>query len=496
MLFRVKAPLRQRSRAAAIVLLAGLAVVAVTRGILPRITALGSANDAAFNDLLATPADISFDTGCLPIDDPVMPVYECYEYASEMPAGRRVTFTSDQGIRAYASTFLIGTESRVRFTPTHAGVWRSSDGKEIAVTGPRPNYARGFVVAGNDGHWLRSADGRAFVPQFVMYHGSDIKFAVDEFVGRHGFTGLHIPNLRAFMQNPEFFEAIVLETYRAGGTTHFWLWGDQQREQSPDEYPGSVEELYTALGARLGPLPGWTLGFGFDLYEWATQEQIDRFRDAMSLQSSYPHLIGARGAKNRYISVYDDADFASWEWHQPNILDYRDHIREAGGRPAFSEDRFRIRKKTRYPDKDYTLDSTRQGLWFSMIAGGVANIWGNMDDSGYFSAAYANRDAIRFYRDFVDAQFSTDLRPIGEASANSACLSNATKLVCFASRPAAIRIPQQIDIERIESIVATDTIGLNRYELRGDAIASDGLVSVPHASDWALVAEFDAPASR
>ena len=53
---------------------------------------------------------------------------------------------------------------------------------------------------------------------------------------------------------------------------HLWTWGDEQRHMTPARWGinGNVDratpERYIA--ARLGPLPGWTMGYGFDLDEW------------------------------------------------------------------------------------------------------------------------------------------------------------------------------------------------------------------------------------
>ncbi len=99
-----------------------------------------------------------------------------------------------------------------------------------------------------------------------MYNELTLSEGIEEFVKDQGFNGMHITNLRDFLKNPEYFETVVLETYRAGGITHFWIWGDEQRQLTPKYYDGDINYLYNEILARLGPMPGWSVGYGFDLY--------------------------------------------------------------------------------------------------------------------------------------------------------------------------------------------------------------------------------------
>ncbi|MEC8891835.1 MAG: hypothetical protein VX901_00790, partial [Candidatus Poribacteria bacterium] len=65
---------------------------------------------------------------------------------------------------------------------------------------------------------------------------------------------------------------IILKTYAAGGAVHLWMWGDSSRDQNTKERWGlngcTDRRLQRYIAARLGPIPGWTLGYGYDLWEW------------------------------------------------------------------------------------------------------------------------------------------------------------------------------------------------------------------------------------
>lgn len=421
----------------------------------------------------------NFTESCLGPDDS-NPVWECYELAVDLPPGQPVTVRhSASGETHRTLTFATDSGSRFRFTPSRTGIWSFSPGGDIHINAQRPDYAKGFLGAAGQS-WQRTATRETVVPQYVMYDGANLDDALHEFVIEHGFSGFHITNLRDFLVNPGYFEAVVLKTYRLGGTTHFWIWGDAARRQTPETYGVEVAELYRQIAARLGPIPGWSVGFGFDLHEWASVEQVEAFRATLNETTSYRHMVGARGYKNRYRQISDRLDYASWEWHQPSFEDYVDHLQHANGMPAFSEDRFRIRQPSRYPDKDYDAQATLLGLWESALAGGVANIWGNKPEGASYSQAYPNKQAIRTYRTFIDEYFE---RPVARSDAvpGAKCLETASRHLCL------LRAVQELEVRTEHCrIIAVDA----RRSYREWELTEPGNERrLPHESAWAIVAE-------
>jgi hypothetical protein len=373
----------------------------------------------------------NYDESCLSIKEEYRPVWECYEVVLGPEADRTTVYIKHaSGDRHHVVSFNKDNRQRFRFTPTKKGRWCFNQTKKsynkheetcIDINAPKPTYANGFVAA--DGNkWIRTATGKAFVPQYVMYDKPALEAGINQFIIDHGFTGFHIIHLRDFLENPEYFEAVVLKTYRAGGVTHFWLWADASREKTPTTYGVDVDELYNEIIARLAPIPGWTLGYGFDLFEWVTEGEVSKLRERMHTKTSYRHLIGARGYKNEYREVDKNLDYASWEWHRPTYADYRRHIANAEGRPAFSEDRFRIRPASKHGYKNYNFDMTRRGLWHSLFAGGVANIWGYQKGNGEFSSPYPNKDQLLIYRQFADKYFTRQSGVIAPYFADAVCL--------------------------------------------------------------------------
>lgn len=425
-----------------------------------------------------------FSEGCLLPDQAFRPAWECYEVSVDAPVHKAVTVEHKGGTAFQVLTFEEDGQTKFRFTPTEKGVWSFSTGGNININADRPDYAKGFVGSKND-KWVRTATGKAFVPQFVMYDKPDLEAGLDEFIESHGFTGFHVTNLRDFLENPSYFEAVVLKTYRRGGATHFWIWGDRARKETPSTYGVNADLLYTEIAARLGPIPGWSVGYGFDLFEWASAKEIEQFRDKMREHCSYPHMIGGRGHKNEYKEISSNLDYTSWEWHRPGYQDYRDHFQAANGKPVFSEDRFRIRVPTRYPEKDYDFELTRRGLWHSAIAGGAANIWGNKPEGTDFSEPYENRDAIKTYSRFIDDTFSIQMQPDNALIDQGYCLRDRNQsAICYTEQSDSTTFNLQ-KIQTPFQIVAVDT--RKAYQAIDVSLSNKNPIwQPPYSSDWAF----------
>jgi hypothetical protein len=125
---------------------------------------------------------------------------------------------------------------------------------------------------------------------------------MQEFIIEHGFTGFHLlvgekwfnlkdketlenPDLQSF----EILETIISKVHKLGGACHLWMWGsDGQRDKMNGEGPRGVlgapgKEAHLRnlryLAALLGPLPGWTLGYGIDTENAvATIEQLNNWK--------------------------------------------------------------------------------------------------------------------------------------------------------------------------------------------------------------------------
>jgi hypothetical protein len=316
---------------------------------------------------------------------------------------------------------------RFRFTGTRPGQWAFTtssadpelDGHRGTLAVAPNDHAYGFVThAGNK--WARpfGARGelRAFTPQYVMYDGpaafygkpKKIDGDIQTFLIEHGFTGFHVPvfcrwfdleqeRSKAISSSDptpdrrtfEALELLISRVHAAGGVVHFWTWGDEQRNMTPVRWGinGQVDKrLQRYIAARLGPLPGWTMGHGFDLIEWVKVSELEVWRDSMHHHLGWSHLLGGRPAgpqqgtdHSAYRGWNRPLDYASYEHHRPTYEVYTAALEAFPDKPSFSEDRFRIRQSSRYASKDYSMETTRQGLWFANVT--------REDDVGHFPIA-------------------------------------------------------------------------------------------------------------
>ncbi len=118
--------------------------------------------------------------------------------------------------------------------------------------------------------------------------------------------------------DPDVFEALeyaIQYAHQRGGRTHIWAWGDQDRKQTPNFLPGGVlgkdhKRLMRYMAARLGPLPGWCMNFGFDTLELPDPESTtSQWANYLNELMGWDHLLCARGWKNSAFGINSYAGF-------------------------------------------------------------------------------------------------------------------------------------------------------------------------------------------
>ena len=444
-----------------------------------------------------------------------------------------VTFThAESGERITTEMFYAGGSTwKFRFAGTQAGTWTlttsSSDSELSGKTGTvtiTPNPAvHGFVKKFNQ-KWGWQGSDTAFVPQLVMYWApttyynqpSLIDNDIDTFMNEHGFNGFHTnvrcrwfdinedtydnistpnPDIRTF----EALELLITKVHAEGGLVHIWAWGDQQRHQTPVKWGINGAEdkrLQRYIAARLGPLPGWSMGYGFDLDEWVTASQLEAWRDNMHSKFGWPHFLGGRpSGPNRgtdhaaYVSWNEPLDYSSYEHHQPDYDVYVAALQAVPGQPAFSEDRFRMRSGSGgNPDKDYDMESTRRGLWHSAMAGGVANIWGRFHNSQGDGASdpYPNPEWIKTNAVFFEKHFLPDMTR-DNAITDGICLRNSgrSNYVFYKENTTSIQMNLSA-MNGVQPSVAVDARKSYVEISLGVLSATDQIWTAPYSSDWAV----------
>ena len=479
----------------------------------------------------------------------------------------QVTFTHQESeeTRQVALFYDDDDTWKFRFTATQPGEWSlqtaSSDPDLNGMTGTvtitdNPDAdAHGFMTSfGNKWGWQGTEE--AFIPQYVM--GKDLEYYYDldkdqvkenlidediqEFVTEHGFTGFHLSGKAqwfrlgageddAVNENPDVrtyqvLETIIRKVHEQGGACHLWLWGADGKNDDKGG-PGGIaggamsemdQRNLRYLAARLGPLPGWSMGYGFDTENgWATQEQLNTWKAFLEERTGWDHFLGARvgyddkgqwalkpmppkpplDEKNN-APIGDEyaswlgGDYTGYTSYRPMYERYQEAMQHQPQKPSFEEDRFRLRDREKWNYKDYNEPRTVHGLWYSAMAGGVANIWGNLLPEGNHGGSQPYqvdtiniKDQIKTYAQFFDNRFKKDMQAATQGEAKYLATPDQSQVLIYQEDAEAIEIslknaPAQLRAVAVDANKAYQEIELGEIKTQGNTWKA------PYPSDWAL----------
>ncbi|MFK7941553.1 MAG: Ig-like domain-containing protein [Paracoccaceae bacterium] len=492
---------------------------------------------------------------------------------NEFDVDAKAVFTHvDTGQVREAGLFWNGDDFAFRFSGVLDGEWEfqttstidALDGYFGRVGIAADPGARGFVVAEGTKFAQQLGDGGldAILPNFAMVttdieefyqNPGAVQELIDTFIHEHGFTGLHIPHLgnqifdlfsetsnygtripsTSNTPDPRTFEVletIIQAAHEAGAVVHIWPWGDSARGQTPDQLPdgeNGVEHhrVLEYFADRLGPLPGWTLGYGFDNNEWSSAAEAAEAAEHFRGRSDFDHLTSVRsdGPNDGRDHELDGEwhvgqDVADYEHYKPGydvfVAAFENQTQRGISldKPVLSGDRFRVRDGD--GPQDWSEAETVDTLWISTIAGGAAGIYGNMIDletgnessrngwegSQPYSQATINQittwnkffvENDRFVLDMERANYLTG----GERAEQYALLSEDTDLlVIYAEDTDTIEL-NLADLEADlgwSGSVRIRAVDTERAYIEVDAgihDVDDFSLSMERVSDWALAVE-------
>lgn len=380
---------------------------------------------------------------------------------------------------------------------------------------------RGYITTyGSKYMWTGTED--TFVPNYIMIDvianqrekgSSNDLSAITEgqmdafiqtFLVEHGFNGVHIPVYGQWFhigdnvvkaQDKEIdqktfdqLKMIISKVYEAGGCAHLWLWGDAQRGQTSKSLESGImgkEErlLLDEIYQQLNPVKGWTLGYGFDLWEWVTEQELEAWHNYLWQKRDWKHLLGARASKNQLNQLYEGLDISCYEYHKPSYQELLEMLNVRPGKPSFSSDRYRIRTPSKYPEKDYSADETLKGLWYHTMAGGVAAIWGNLDGSG----EYDNKEALKCFSVFWNDKnrFTPEMKA-DTTFTDAYCLTDRSRYAFYKENTD--QINYQLSGDR-KDVIAVDTRKAYQELKLGTKDPGRHLFKAPYPSDWVIWAQ-------
>lgn len=320
----------------------------------------------------------------------------------------------------------------------------SSNPQRTGWSGQIPDNPRAWAhQAGKEGQLASRTPILVMLPDVRKWHNNlkQMRDFVMEFNDDHGFNGGHIstigrgwfdadssgklreaspaPDMRTFAA----LEAAAAEWSERGGWLHLWMWG---KGESGDfsNLPGGFDgpqshRLNRYIAARLGPVPGWSMGLGWDVEFWAGEKKLKWWLDDLVPQlGGWHHWIGHRYSdsdigkgrdpepanKGEYLprgiqwNTLRPADeqYAGWEHWGPETTDAEiDRLLEVfPNRPIMSEDRFRTRENG-WPQKDLPSDEAVLKEITRWASRGVGAIYGRMERGVSGSVSWPNKVEIK-----------------------------------------------------------------------------------------------------
>jgi hypothetical protein len=295
-------------------------------------------------------------------------------------------------------------------------------------------------------------------------------------------------------QNPDLTTFRVLETmithiHAKGGRIFLWMWGDEARQWTPVGVGGingmPDRRLQRYIVARLGPLPGWSAEYGFDLHEWDTKRQLRDWQSYLRERFGWQHLLSARASdlqSSDHINGYSIEDHEHGDFRGPafpTVPQIMAHLDSDTDNPHLYEERHT------YTRWDLTMTDTRRLLWRTAIAGGMGGWYGFFPSSPH---PYPNPEWLRCHyifwhehdrclRDFERANSLTDAYMLKESSSSN--------YVVYKESTSSIEINLS-GAPRLLPAVAVDCADTYSEIDLGLLPTSKQTVTLPHSSDWAL----------
>ena len=196
----------------------------------------------------------------------------------------------------------------------------------------------------------------------------------------------------------DILELAIKYAHERGGRTHIWAWGDNDRRQTPnhlgDGFRGKRHQrLIRYIAARLGPLPGWSMNFGFDTVEMPSAEADTAWwADQMNRKMGWPHILTSRGWEDDSFGANSFAGFGGnpydLETTDKGPADYqeiRQHMEAYRSKPSIYEERHTYNRwkcwPGRVPDPE-RLNETgcRRLIWWETMAGGMGGFFGHFSE--------------------------------------------------------------------------------------------------------------------
>jgi len=451
-----------------------------------------------------------------------------------------VTFTHDSGKHKHVTEmFYAGNNTwKFRFTGTRTGEWTfitRADGKDgttkdsdlhgrkgTITVNPNPDAnAKGFLTNVGNKYAIRDVEGKLRGVSYQVYQNNkggeavfnwkttkklgdatqeDVDLYLD-LAERAGFDSIFDTVAHRWFKdgaighnqhnsvNPDLntfgaLDMIITRTHARGKIMHLWAWGDNARHRkwTPVGLPGGINgkvdrRLQRYIAARLGPLPGWTMGYGFDLHEWVDENQVGAWAVYMHEHMGWRHLLMARARSHPALDVVS---------HPHCGHSYEDAVKNLDRDPKRPH---HFGERDGYLRSGYhTMDWTRRHMWRYTIAGGHSGHWGTWRKS------YPNPEQPNTHRSFWNhgQRLRLDMARANDRTDGYALATPDRKHLVFYKEDADRVAMDLSGAPGPLPVIAVDTTKAYREINVGKLAPGKHTWSAPRKSDWAIaVGNFD-----
>ncbi len=417
------------------------------------------------------------------------------------------TSSDDPDLDAHRGTIRIAPQANLKirgFLRTHDNKFAIQTGDNASLAAYRFNVYMNQVLYPAYLADMRNADEVDAYFTDAQKHGFEIIFiAVCNSWFKHG-AKTHAEHKRTD-PDPESFvllENIITRIHAKGGRVHLWAWGDESRKWTPigvgGVNGGPDLRLQRYIAARLDPLPGWTMGYGFDLHEWTKPVQLDAWAQNIHAHSGWRHLLCARGenGSNLDINAYDGfgrsgVELVTSSGGPRDYVEIVSHLESDTARPHLYEERHSY-KRARF---NLDMDGTRRLLWWQTLAGGMGGFYGfyPTSSSAHAGYPYPHPEQLRCVSEFWRARFRLDMMRANELSTDpdTYVLKGGNDcLVLYRENADSIGIDLS-GLDGSPPAVAVDTKkAYAEIELK-KLLTKSQTIGLPYISDWAIaIGEF------
>ncbi len=298
------------------------------------------------------------------------------------------------------------------------------------------------------------------------------------------------PDLATF----DILDNMIVQAQARGMRWHLWAWGDESRKWTPHGLPGGINgkvdhRLQRYIAARLGPLPGWTMGYGFDLIEWTSDKGRNGWAEYLHEKMGWDHLLCTRGyalnnPKNN-ITAYSGFGGRDLSTTHGGPADYNEVVSHMDAdlfRPSFYEERHSYLRDGFNLD----MDGTRRLRWWQAMAGGLGGFYGFYSSSPH---PYPHPEQLRTAQRFWKGRFTLDLKRAPDLTDGYALTTpDMARLILYKEATNAIKadlshMPQRARALAVDTCKSYKEIDLGVLDARKQTLR------LPYQSDWAVAVQ-------